>query len=70
MVSEEDESMCRLEGLGATAVGVLVLSCAGAGPAAAAIISTVPEIDASVVPAALGVITAGVLMLRARRRSK
>jgi hypothetical protein len=38
--------------------------------AAAAVVSTVPEIDGSLVPAALGVVAAGVLMIRAWRRTK
>jgi hypothetical protein len=50
--------------------GVFTVVCAMAGNAAASIVQTVPEIDASVVPAAMGVVTAGVLMLRARRKSK
>ena len=56
--------------MGVAALGVLAVLCAIAGEAAAAIQSTVPEIDASVIPAAMGVVTAGVLMLRARRGPK
>ena len=52
----------------AAAFAVLSVVCAMAGQAGAALSPIVPEIDTSVVPAAMGVITAGVLMLRARRR--
>ena len=62
--------MRRFTRISATAVGVLTAVCAVAGHAAAAAAVTVPELDASVVPAAIGVVTAGVLMLRARRGSK
>jgi hypothetical protein len=55
---------------GTFAFAVLVAVCALAGSAGAGIVPIAPEIDASVVPAALGLATAGVLMLRARRRSK
>ena len=55
---------------GVVALAALVVVCALPVPAGAAIVSTVPEIDGSMLPAALGLATAGVLMLRARRRSK
>ena len=61
--------MRRFKRLCAAALGVIAVVCAGASNAAASQ-SVVPEIDLSVVPAAVGVITAGVLMLRARRGSK
>jgi hypothetical protein len=48
---------------------VLAMLCAMAGQAAAQV-APVTEIDASVVPAAVGLVSAGVLMLRARRRSR
>ena len=55
----------------AVALGVFAAVCALAGNAmAASVAPTVPEIDGSMVPAALGLVTAGVLMLRARRGSK
>ena len=60
--------MGRFTRVSAAALGVLAVVCGMQSDAAAAIVSTVPEIDASVVPAAMGVIAAGVLMLRARRR--
>ena len=62
--------MRRFVKTAAAALGVLIVVTAMADHAAAAIVSTVPEIDASVVPAAMGLIAAGVLMLRARRKSK
>ena len=62
--------MGKFAKVSAAALGVLAVLCAVQGDAAAAASVTVPEIDATVVPAAVGVITAGVLMLRARRGSK
>lgn len=48
----------------ASALVVLVLSAAGGAQAQTA---PVPEIDTSSIPAAVGLLSAGVLMLRARR---
>ena len=64
--------MRSFERLSAAALGVLAVVCAAAGSAAASVpnIPVVPEIDLSVIPAAAGIVTAGVLMLRARRGSK
>jgi hypothetical protein len=53
-----------MRGLGALAV------CAFPLNAAAAASVTVPEVDSTMIPAAVGVVIAGVLMIRARRGSK
>lgn len=53
-------------GLGGLAIVVVV--CALVSDAIATTLNPVPEIDGSVIPAAMGLVTAGVLMLRARRR--
>ena len=55
---------------GAVALAALFAVCALTASVEAGTPVLVPEIDASVVPAALGLVTAGVLMLRARRGSK
>ena len=56
---------------GAVALAALIAVCALTASAQAGTPTPiVPEIDVSVVPAALGLVTAGVLMLRARRGSK
>jgi hypothetical protein len=47
-------------------LGLLVLTLSAADPLQAQI-ATVPEIDGSAIPAAVGILSAGVLMLKARR---
>jgi hypothetical protein len=53
--------------LGALGLATAVLSVASSLQASTVV---APEIDSSALPAVLGMLTAGVLMLRARRRSK
>jgi hypothetical protein len=53
-----------LHGLGLALAVLSVVSNAQASTTVA------PEIDGSAIPAVLGILSAGVLMLRARRRSK
>lgn len=57
---------------GVVRMGVIAVAvvCVLANDVVATSQLTVPEIDGSLVPAAFGLVTAGVLMLRARRRSK
>jgi hypothetical protein len=52
------------------ALATLTIICGLAFDAVASDVQAVPEIDGSFVPAAIGVVTAGVMMLRARRNSK
>ncbi len=52
------------------AAGVLVAVCMLGVGLSAAITAQVPEIDASAIPAGIGVLTAGILILRARRGAK
>jgi hypothetical protein len=60
----------RLVQMGSAALGVLAAVCALVGTATAATTAQAPEINANMIPAALGLVTAGVLMVRARRGSK
>lgn len=55
-----------LHGLGLAIAVLSIVSSAHASISTAG----VPEIDGSAIPAVLGMLSAGVLMLRARRRSK
>jgi hypothetical protein len=60
----------RLQQAGLLVLGALAAVCTSPLNAAAAATATVPEIDGAMVPAAIGLVTAGVLMIRARRGSK
>jgi len=56
----------RLSQFTLAALGVVTLLCSSSAPAFAGAVT--PEIDASSLSAGLGLLTAGVLMIRARRR--
>jgi hypothetical protein len=55
---------------GTGAAAVFVAACVMGVELSAAVAPTVPEIDASVVPAAIGALAAGILIIRARRGAK
>ena len=56
--------------IAAFGVGPLIITISAATHLQAQTAAPVPEIDASGIAAGLGLLTAGVLILRARRRSK
>jgi len=51
-------------------LGVALMVCASAAPASAALVAATPEIDGSSLAAGLAGLSAGVLILRARLRTR
>ena len=58
-----------LQRLGLTALGILVTITSVAPAVHASIVVRTPEIDGSAAVTAVGLVAAGILILRARRRS-
>ena len=56
--------------IGSFSLGVLLLVCSMASPASAALTVAAPEIDGGTLATGLAGLSAGVLILRARFRSK
>jgi hypothetical protein len=60
----------RFSGICAYGLGIITILAATANQALAGLTTPAPEIDGASISAGLGILAAGILILRSRRRSK